>query len=77
MCKICGCSKENEHIEFKVCGITLLNKKKVEKLLLGLPGVYHVHLHFFSGQAAVEYNSQKTSLTQMQEILKNNGFRMQ
>lgn len=76
MCKICGCLKGSEQVEFKICGITLFNKKTVEKLLLGLPGVYHVHLHFFNGQATVEYNSQKTSIAQMEEILGNNGFRM-
>lgn len=74
MCKTCGCSMETDHSEFKIQGVTLLNKKSVERLLLGLPGVYHVHLNFFSGHAAVDYNAQKTSLNEMQEILEANGF---
>lgn len=75
ICKTCGCAGTgNEQIHFKLGGITLFNKKKVEKMLLGLPGVYHVHLHFMDGQALLDYNPRKISVEQLKEKITENGF---
>lgn len=43
-------------------------------MLLGLPGVYHVHLHFMDGQALLAYNPRKISVEQLKEKITENGF---
>ena len=34
----------------------------VEQTLLGLPGVYHVHIHAHDGETTIDYNPEKTRM---------------
>lgn len=64
MCKECGCGEMNGNarLHFTAKGYTEDNVKEVEKSLLGLPGVFHVHIHVHDGETTVEYSPAKTKL---------------
>ena len=75
MCKTCGCSAEgNTQIKFFVKGYDNSNVKDVEKNLLGLPGVYHVHIHVHDGQTTIDYNPSRTALSEITAMLAERGL---
>lgn len=39
--------------------------KNLKESLLGLPGVYNVHIHAHNGETTINYNPAKTPLTQL------------
>lgn len=70
MCKDCGCGTQGgSKIFFMIQDFAGHSAKEVEKQLLGLPWVYHVHIHQHDGQASIDYNG-----TQMSEIDFTNLF---
>ncbi|MDU2066283.1 MAG: heavy metal-associated domain-containing protein [Sporomusaceae bacterium] len=76
MCKTCGCAADTniEQTNLSLKGLNLINALPVKKSLLGLPGVYHVHVHAFSGKAVVDYNPAKTPLTDIVGLLTDRGL---
>lgn len=76
MCKSCGCPAEgNAQKTLFVSGLTGQNcVATVEKVLLGLPGVYHVHIHAHDGETTVDYNPALTSFYEMTLALAALGF---
>lgn len=75
MCKDCGCSAEkNSQIKLYVNGYDNSNVKAIERSLLGLPGVYHVHIHAHDGQTTIDYNPAKTPLADITAILTERGL---
>lgn len=75
MCKACGCpSGANVQIKFFINGYGNSNGKDIEKSLLGLPGVYHVHIHAHDGQTTIDYNPSRTALTEITNLLAAHGL---
>lgn len=75
MCKDCGCSAERSaKTVFYVKGYNEGNVKNIEKSLLGLPGVLHVHIHLHDGQTTIYYNPSKTPLSEITALLGQNGL---
>ncbi|MBU2702367.1 Zn-dependent membrane protease YugP [Sporomusaceae bacterium BoRhaA] len=74
MCKTCGCSVGNTQIKFCVKGYDSTNVKEVEKSLLGLPGVYHVHIHVHDGQTTIDYDPVRTALAEITAMLATRGL---
>ena len=46
-------------LRFKVEGYTKENAKELKESLLGLPGVYNVHIHAHNGETTINYNPAK------------------
>lgn len=67
MCLTCGClfGVKGNKLRFKVEGYTKENAKELKESLLGLPGVYNVHIHAHNGETTINYNPAKTPLTQL------------
>jgi copper chaperone len=78
MCQACGCPAEgNEQIKIRVDGIKEAGcVGKIEKALMRLPGVYHVHIHAHDGVTTVDYNPGRTSVEDMGKALDVAGFKM-
>ena len=75
MCKECGCSAErNSQVRLYVQGYDDSNVEAIEKSLLGLPGVYHVHIHVHDGQTTIDYNPVVTPLAEITAVLTNQGL---
>jgi Zn-dependent membrane protease YugP len=76
MCKECGCSAQssNTKIQFFVKGYKEDTVAEVERTLLGLPGVYHVHIHAHDGETTIDYNPAKTRLSEMTAIFSERGL---
>lgn len=70
MCKECGCGEglENNRLQFNAIGYTDENAKKIEKNLLGLPGVLFVHIHAHDGETTIDYNPKKTKLMEIIQV---------
>jgi len=76
VCKACGCpSGANVQIKFFINGYGNSNGKDIEKRLLALPGVYHVHIHAHDGQATIDYNPARTTLTEITNLLAAHNLR--
>jgi len=78
MCQACGCpSDKNEQV--KIC-VEVINDavcvEKIQKALLRLPGVFHVHVHAHDGMTAVDYNPGRTSIADMEKALEVAGYKM-
>ena len=58
MCLTCGClfGGKGNKLRFKVEGYTKENAKELKESLLGLPGVYNVHIHAHNGETTINYN---------------------
>lgn len=72
MCLTCGClfgSKGNK-LRFKVEGYTKYSSSNIKKELLGLPGVYAVHIHLKDGETSINYDQSKISLNDILNIFK-------
>ena len=67
MCLTCGCffGGKGNKLRFKVEGYTDANAKQMKESLLGLPGVYNVHIHAHNGETTINYNPAKTPLDQL------------
>lgn len=75
MCSTCGCGpRGGTRIKFFVEGYTAENAKAVEKDLLGLPGVMHVHIHAHDGETAIDYIPAKTPLSELTGALSKRGL---
>jgi copper chaperone len=75
MCKDCGCSAgKNSQIKLYVKGYSNSDVKDIERRLLGLPGVYHVHIHSSDGQTTIDYNPELTLLSEITGVLTNHGL---
>ncbi|WP_110954404.1 hypothetical protein [Massilibacillus massiliensis] len=76
MCTECGCAAQgsNTRIQFFVKGYQTDNVEPVERTLLGLPGVYHVHIHAHDGQTTIDYNPAKTRLSEITEVFTKHGL---
>jgi copper chaperone len=76
MCKDCGCSSQggNSQIKFFVKGYGADNVEKIEQTLLGLPGVYHVHIHAHDGETTIDYNPIKTRLSEITAAFAEKGL---
>lgn len=75
MCKDCGCSAErNSQIRLYVKGYDNSNVKEIERGLLGLPGVYHVHIHVRDGLTTIDYDPAKTPLADITALLATRGL---
>ncbi|MBP2656259.1 MAG: hypothetical protein H6Q73_3828 [Firmicutes bacterium] len=77
MCKECGCSAQGNVTQVKVSikGLNLLNTRNTKKSILGLLGVYHVHIHAFDGHAVIDYNPSKP-LGEIISLLTERGFQV-
>lgn len=76
MCKNCGCFTErNSQVKLYVQGYDNNNVKAIERSLLGLPGVYHVHIHAHDGQTSIDYNPMLTPLAEITAVLTHQGLR--
>lgn len=77
MCKDCGCSAaRNSQVRFYVHGYDGGNAGEIERSLLGLPGVYHVHIHVHDGQTTIAYDPDVTPLATIAGALTNRGLRV-
>lgn len=78
MCQACGCPSDgNEQVRVRVDGIIGTTcVEKVEKALLRLPGVYHVHVHAHDGMTVVDYNPGRTSIADMDKALEVAGYKL-
>ena len=76
MCKECGCGEMNGNtrLQFNAKGYTEESAKEVEKALLGLPGVFFVHIHAHDGETTVDYNPAKTKLMDILNIFNTRGL---
>ncbi len=76
MCKECGCASvgKNTRLQFTVNGYTTESAKIMEKNLLGLAGVLFVHIHAHDGATTVDYNPQKTKLTDIINLFSQSGL---
>lgn len=76
-CK-CGSQSDNERITIIIKGInTSSSAKTIEKTLLGMPGVMHVHIHAHDGQTIIDYNPARTSLDDITQRLESAGYHVQ
>lgn len=76
MCSTCGCgSHGGTRIQFLVEGYTAENAQVVEKALLGLPGVLHVHIHAHDGATTIDYSPAKTPLSEVTGVFLNCGLK--
>ncbi len=75
MCKECGCGETggNTRLQFNAAGYTADSAKSVEKTLLGLSGVMYVHIHSHDGETTIDYNPNKTKLTEILKVFEQNG----
>ena len=76
MCLTCGClfGGKGNKLRFKVEGYTKENAKELKEHLLGLPGIYNVHIHTHNGETTINYNPAKTPLSQLTSEFKQRGF---
>ncbi len=75
MCKDCGCAAgRNSQVKLYVKGYDTGNVKEIERNLLGLPGVYHVHIHAHDGQTTIDYDPAKTPLADITALLASRGL---
>ncbi|EGO64046.1 heavy-metal-associated domain-containing protein [Acetonema longum] len=74
MCKFCGCGPSGGNTQIKLIVNGFGNAKEVEKSLLGLPGVYHVHVHAHDGQTTVDYNPARISPSDITAKLAERGL---
>lgn len=76
MCKECGCGSTggNTRLQFLVKGYTDENAKEVEETLLGLAGVLYVHIHAHEGETTIDYNPEKTKLTEIISVFAKRGL---
>jgi copper chaperone len=75
MCKDCGCSAEkNSQIKLYVKGYSDSNVKDIERSLLGLPGVLHVHIHAHDGLTTIDYNPAKTRIAEITQMMEGQGL---
>lgn len=80
MCLACKCGSQsgNERITITINGIkTSSCAKTIEKTLLGMPGVLHVHVHAHDGQTKIDYNSTQTALEDVAHKLEFAGYYLQ
>ena len=74
MCKSCGCpSGGSSQVKFFVRGVGESNAKQVEKLLLGLPGVYFANINITDGLTTIFYNPNRTTLLDITGRLADQG----
>ncbi|WP_425059069.1 hypothetical protein SCACP_37220 [Sporomusa carbonis] len=76
MCQGCGCpSAGSELFSFRIDGIKGLEcVQRIEKVLLALPGVCHVHIHAHDGLAKLEHNPSRTSVDDVVIALNAAGY---
>ena len=76
MCLTCGClfGGKGNKLRFKVEGYTKENAQDMKEHLMGLPGVYNVHIHAHNGETTINYNPAKTPLTQLTAEFAQRGF---
>lgn len=76
MCKECGCESTggNTRLQFIVNGYTEKSAQKMEKQLLGMPGVLFVHIHAHDGETTIDYNPTKTKLTDVVNAFVKEGL---
>ena len=74
MCKECGCGENNGNtrLQFNAKGYNDESAKKIEKSLLGLPGVMYVHIHAHDGETTIDYDPKKTKLMDILSIFDQN-----
>lgn len=80
MCKTCCCGSEagNEQISVIIKGIKTSGCVKIiKRSLLGLPGVLHVHVHAHDGQTKIAYNPVRTTIEDIANQLKSEGYYLQ
>lgn len=80
MCIACQCGSQsgNERITIIIKGIkTSSCAKTIEKTLLGMPGVLHVHVHAHDGQTKIDYNPTRTTLEDIAQKLESAGYHVQ
>ena len=76
MCTTCGCAAQgkNTQLKFFVKGYDEGSAQQMEQTLLGLPGVYHVHIHVHDGETTIDYNPAKTRLSEITTAFKDQGL---
>lgn len=77
MCQTCGCpAAGQEQIKIQVEGVNGAEAmEKIERALLRLPGVFHVHIHA-DGVTTVDYNPGRTPVADMEKALSVAGYKM-
>jgi len=75
VCKTCGCPTDGKpSLKLYLKGVNSENVKATEKYLLGLPGIYHVHIHAHDGQTTIAYNPSDFSPSRITEVLEERGL---
>lgn len=79
MCKDCHCGSNvgNQQVTVHVEGIQASgDAKKIEKALLELPGIYHVHIHTHDGQAKIDYHPTIVSNSEIIRKIEMTGYKL-
>lgn len=76
MCLTCGClfGGKGNKLRFKVEGYTKQNVQEMKEHLMGLPGIYNVHIHAHNGETTINYNPAKTPLSQLTDEFAQRGL---
>lgn len=76
MCLTCGClfGGKGNKLRFKVEGYSKESIDQTKRTLLGLPGVYSVHIHAHDGETTINYNPAKTSINDLTAVFTKAGL---
>lgn len=77
MCLTCGClfGGKGNRLRFKVEGYTPTLSDTVKKQLLGLPGVYAVHIHTKDGETTINYDHRKITINELLAVFTQHGLK--
>lgn len=79
MCKDCHCGSSGNHkqVTVQVEGIKALSDAQViEKSLLELPGIFHVHIHTHDGQTKIDYHPTLVSDAEITKKIEVAGYKL-
>lgn len=77
MCKTCGCAAGTKQLRFQVKrNEQPLGLQSLSAELIGAPGVLQVEIEEQSGQLSVDFNLQRTSQQEIEQLITGLGYRI-